>query len=265
MGNLKEIKNFKNFLEISSDKTKKPKAKKGGKKGKSSTKIKYITNKHINTKKNYETYSKCKVRTGLIYLLRNSEKLPMELTLQPIFGRINLNTFNFYLNDMAKTKFYSIKLLDILKLSQNPKLTIHNCFNIILNQIDAKKLLKGPMSICFKNNKKMKDWMKTISEFKECQIDTSNGKKQNKVLIDFGKVNKLIKNPKKVPEKKLYYDNSNKVVVKRSKNAHKEAQVKKLMKKIVSSITTGSIQANSIKRKMKNELKKNRKRAKNMQ
>merc|ERR1712032_1495200 len=109
------------------------------------------------------SYSKCKKRTGLIYLLRNSEKLPKEITLQPIFGRINLSTFNFYLNDMAKSKFYGINLIDILKISQNPKLTIYNCFNLILNQIDSKKLLQGPMSICFKNKTKMQNWMKTIS------------------------------------------------------------------------------------------------------
>lgn len=265
--NENENKNNNNNNKESNSKPKKAKGKKGGKKKgkKSNTKVKYIKNKHIDIKKNYESYKKCFKRTGLIYLLRNSEKLPLELDLQPIFGRINLETFNFYLNDMAKTKFYGIKLIDVLKISQNPKLIVHNCFNIILNQLDSGKLLKGPLTICFKKKQKMQDWMKTISEFKECQIDSSNKNKANGVLVDFGKVNKLIKDPKKKPEKKLYYDNTNKVVRRKTASAHKEAKVRKLMKKIVSSITTGSLQTNQIKRKMKNELKKTRKSAKQMQ
>jgi len=274
--NLKEVKHFKNFMELkvieknysNNKESNTNNAKETGKpkKGKkSNTKVKYIKNKHIDLKKNYESYKKCKKRTGLIYLLRNPEKLPLELNLQPIFGRIDLETFNFYLNDMAKTKFYGVNLIDILKISQNPKLIVHNCFNIILNSVDAGKLLKGPLTLCFKKKTIMDLWMKTISEFKECQIDSSNKTKANGVLVDFGKVNKLIKDPKKKPENKLYYDNTNKVVRRKSANAHKEAQVKKLMKKIVSSITTGSIATNQIKRKMKNELKKTRKAAKQMQ
>lgn len=222
-----------------------------------------LKNPHINLKKNYESYKKCKVKTGLIYLLRHPEKLPLEINLQPIFGKLSIDKFNFYLNDLAKSKFYQINLINILRISYTPILEINNCFNLILNTIDSDKLLKGPLSLCFKSKSKKNEWMKSINEFKECQIDSANGKKENKVLIDFRKVNKLIKDPIIRPEAKLLYDNANKVVIKKRSN-RKEYVIKKMMKKIVSSITNGSIQNRLIKRKMQNQLKKTRKAAKSM-
>jgi len=264
--NLKENNNFKNFIEISSA-SEKPKKKK------TNTKINYIKNEHIDLDKNYESYQKCQTRTGLIYLLRNTDKLPLQLDLQPVFGKIDLVNFNLYLNDMEKSKFYGVNLMDILKISKNPALSIHNCFNIILNHIDNNKLLKGHMTICFKKLTSMTEWMKTISEFKECQIDNENNKKDNRVLVDFAKVNKLIveNDPKQKPiaktkivngrvvvnkgrkENTLYYDNTNTMA---PKNPAKDAKVDKLMKKIVDTITSGAVQTNIIKRKMQNQLKK---------
>ena len=259
------------FIELSSQNlADKPKRKSR----KSNTKINYLSNVHINPDQNYESYKKCTYRTGIIYLLRNSERLPVELNLQPIFAKIDLEFFNFYLNEMEKSKFFQLNLIDILKISQDPKLVLHNCINIILNHIDSNILLKGPMSICFKNKNNMIDWVKTVHNFKECQLDSNNHKKDNKVLIDFRKVNKLMpidsilnsnKNLQEKKENTLFYDNSDKVLRKKNIYTKKEEKVKYLMEKIVSSITSGSIETNLIKRKMINQLKETRNSAKMME
>merc|ERR1712023_579618 len=70
----------------------------------------------------------------------------------------------------------------------------HNCFNIVLNFSEENTLRKEPLTICLKGKRKANDWMRTINEFKECQIDITKGKKDDKVLVDFRKINK-IKNP----------------------------------------------------------------------
>jgi hypothetical protein len=119
--------------------------------------------------------------------------------------------------------------------------------------------MKGPLSICFKNKKKTIEWMQTIKEFKECQVDITNIKKDNKMLMDFGKVNKLMKDKESSlikPELTLMYDNDSKITAKDEPTHRKEIVVNKLMKKIVTSITQGSIQNEVLKRKMKDELKK---------
>ena len=181
---------------------------------------------------------------------------------------------------MEKSKFFQLNLIDILRISQNPKLVIHNCVNIILNQIGSKELLKGPMTICFKNKTNMSDWIKTIHNFKECQLDSNNHLKDNKVLVDFRKVNTLMPNTAKgklngfkgslnniqeKAENKLFYDNADKVLRRNNAGVKKQEKVKYLMEKIVSSITGGSIQTNLIKKKMLNQLKKTRNNSKMMQ
>jgi hypothetical protein len=183
----------------------------------------------------------------------------MELNLQPIFGEINLEKFELFLNDMVKSKFFEINLIDILRISRSPVLVTNNCFNIILNSIDTDKLLKGPLSLCFKSKNIVNDWMRTINEFKECQIDSSNKIRDNKVLVDFHKVNKLIKDPinhnSERDENKLFYDNGDKVHIKKHTYIDKEIVIKQMMNNIVSTITKGSIQSNKVRRKMQNELK----------
>jgi len=236
----------------------------------SNMKVNYLPNENIDLSsiEKFETHKKCNKRTGLVYLLKNSEKLPHELDLLPVYGNLNLDKFKFSLNEQEKSVFFSINLIDILRISQKEILKNQNCFNILLNHVDSQTLLKGPITLCFKSNYTMDSWMKTILEFKQCLYDISNGPKENKVLVDFGKVNKLLKDKNdaaNVNGKDLYYDNTNKAIVKNDATSQKENQIKNIMHKIVQTITTGNIQTNLIKRKMANRLKRTKKAAEELQ
>ena len=62
------------------------------------------------------------------------------------------------------------------------------------NDIIHKSLSKGPISICAKNKKHMNNWITAIQEFKECEISVvKKNNIHNKVLVDFDKVNNLLK------------------------------------------------------------------------
>merc|ERR1712151_1330512 len=136
---------------------------------KPSRKIKFIKNPHLNFNGIKETYKKCKVKSGLIFLMRKKEK--KEISLQPVLAKIDLANLSFYLSNSPKSKFYQINLLNILRISRTKFDEKHNCFNIVLNFSEENTLRKEPLTLCLKGKRKVNDWMRTINEFKECQID----------------------------------------------------------------------------------------------
>jgi hypothetical protein len=143
-----------------------------------------------------------------------------------------------------------------------------NCFDIITNSVQkgVKVLLKGPVMLCANSKKDMKEWIDAILEFKECQIDINNVDNK-KVLIDFTKVNELLKEKNdgcestngsssiKKKIKKLSYENSDKAINVSSSRVSKEIWMKKAMESILQTIKRGNIKRNQVTRTYQNKLK----------
>ncbi len=205
------------------------------------------------------THQKCKVKSGFLKIVRNPSVLPLELQLYKIYVSVNLNSVNLYLDSSgARTLFNSIKLNRIIRLAQQKLLTKNNCFDFIVNDVQHKKqsLDKGLVTLCAKDQSEMRSWINAIGEFKECLIDRNNDVKDNKILVDYNKVNELLKLKfsKSQAETSLYYDNTNKAIRKSPAKVQKEKDVGKAMGTILDTIKRGSMRQNQMQRELNNKL-----------
>jgi hypothetical protein len=210
--------------------------------------------------KDGETYSKCHEKTGYIYLANNvfsSNNLPLQIKVVPIFAILTRRTISFMMGPQEKSMFNQIKLENIQKITQ--RYTNSFCFDIVENNVIENSLAKGPISLCAKNTHHMQNWITAIQEFKECSINiVSMDNMQNKVLIDFEKVNELLKPRSNLQKQKeynpLYYDgdgNGEHPYIKKD-----ETEISKVLKTIVNTIEGANINERQISRTMYSKIQR---------
>ncbi len=217
----------------------------------------------------YVAHQKCKIKSGYLKIVRNPLVLPQELQLYKIFVSLNLNSINLYLDTSgARTLFNSIKLNRIIRLAQQKSLIKHNCFDFVVHDVLHQKqsLDKGQVTLCARNQIEMRSWVNAIGEFKECLVDKNNDIKDNKILVDYNKVNELLKlkSSRYEGEKSLYYDNTNKAIRKSPSNIKKDNDIGKAMGNIFDTIKKGSFMRNKLQREMRSKLDEAKRYAKEM-
>jgi hypothetical protein len=233
-----------------------------------SPKYKIIRNNHIprNLKqlKEGETYNKCNEKTGYVFLpnkIISLKNLPMQIIVIPIYLILTKNSLKFLMGPNEKSMFNEILLENIQKITQIYSNSY--CFDIVENDAIEKTLTKGPISICSRNEVNMKNWITAIQEFKECNIniqnhynDIDNDIMQNKVLIDFEKVNQLLKPQQKlnkIPKEfdPLFYNKEG-----YNKKPNNEIELSKVLNKIVYTIEGENINEKKITRNFSSEILK---------
>lgn len=223
---------------------------------------KYIIMKNLHIPKSLEklkqgeAYKKCFEKTGYIFLAKKilpSKNFPTKIKVIPIFLILTRRTLNFMIGPKEKTMFNTINLDNIQKITQRYSNSF--CFDIVENDIIQKSLSKGPISICAKNKKHMLNWITAIQEFKECGVNVTKNKMHNRVLVDFDKVNALLK-PRKGLSKEflaLFYKNGKSY---KTTNKKGKFDATKIITKITDMINGSEINERQLDRKMSSRIKK---------
>jgi hypothetical protein len=236
--------------------------------------LRKIPNPKIKTQDaRYIKFEKCNKKTGYLNLVKDMSKLPMELGVTPIFASLSLSSFNLFLSaGDDKTLFNTVKLKNILWISQQKMLTGLNCFEVVHGDVlrGAGEFHKQSITLCAKDNFEMQQWIDAVGAFKECQVNVHNIDHNRVVIADFQKVNELLKESQGKgfgigsgsnganPYSSLYYDN-NPTVQKNTQKVQKDTAIKSEISKIVNFIKEGNIQQNKVARKMQNQLKEAKK------
>ena len=221
----------------------------------------------------YIKFEKCNKKSGYLNLVKDMSKLPMELGVTPIFASLSLSSFNLFLSaGDDKTLFNTVKLKNILWISQQRMLTGLNCFELVHGDVmrDSAEFQKQSITLCAKDNFEMQQWIDAVGAFKECQVNVHNIDHNRVVIADFQKVNELLKesqgkgfgigsgNSGPNAYSSLYYDN-NPTIQKNTQKVQKDTAIKSEISKIVNFIKEGNIQQNKVARKMQNQLKEAKK------
>ena len=235
--------------------------------------LKKIVNPKLKTADpRYIRFEKCNKKSGYLSLVKDMTKLPVELGVTPIFASLSLSSFNMFLSPSdSKTLFNTVKLKNILWISQQRMLTGLNCFEIVHGDIaHGSELQKQSITLCASDSIAMQGWIDAVGAFKECQVNVHNIDHNRVVIADFQKVNELLKDSANGkgfgigsgtganPYASLYYDN-NPTIQKNTGKVQKDSAIKSEISKIVNFIKEGNIQQNKVQRKMVNELKQAKK------
>jgi hypothetical protein len=204
----------------------------------------------------------CKYKNGFLHLAKNANKLgetPLSIKTVPVFVSLNMISLNVQMGVSLRTLFSRIKVENILKITK--KFKNANCFEVIEDNIIEESFAKTPIVLCASNSKSLADWVKALQQFKDCIYNIDSGKDGNKseTLIDFNRVNKLLKTPKgkiKVGgvDDALFYDKS--VVTPRRDGGIVETVMKTELGKIVGLLEEGKINEQQKRRTMDEKLNK---------
>jgi len=208
-----------------------------------------------------EKYFRCNEKKGYLYLSRNvfpSLNKPLLIKVVTVYAYLTKGAFTLAMGPEEKSLFYSINLGNILKITQ--RYSNSYCFDMIENSVYQKSLTKGPVTLCSKTQKQMEEWINAIQEFKECNISVyTDPKSQNKVLVDFEKVNQLLKNREKndknTETKKLYYKKESPYIP-NPKRIERENKISKTLNQIIQTIESGNIAQNQVRRRMVSKVKR---------
>lgn len=213
-------------------------------------KIKIIIEKNAqmanNDRKNLEraiSYSKCVHKSGILGLAKTfspNRLNPDAIVIIPMYVTMSPDNLSFFLSPESITLFNHISLSNILKITQTYIGT--SCFDVVINDLNLTSLNKGKVTLCAKDDNHMKDWVEKIEEFKGCQGEQDPLASNKKVLVDFKKVNKLLKDTpraKNTEIKKLFYNATDKVPRKSIRTIQKEQKLKHEISQIKNIITEG--------------------------
>jgi hypothetical protein len=212
--------------------------------------------------KNYMTYSKCNKKTGFLnYIQKRPSEENKEITVYPIYVTLNKYTLSLFYSFDSLKLFKIIKLDSILRVALQYDKTY--CFDIIINEIEDKRLKTGILSLCAKNINEMKNWIRAILEFKECKIMKSKRKSsiphQGRTLIDFNKINTLIKKSKRTTSvSQISYNGNDKVSIRNPMKEEEKRIISKEINKIIHTIHMTKIYKNQLRRKMVSQLRRTR-------
>jgi len=137
------------------------------------TNVTFLINLNLDmkAKATFAKYTKCKEKSGLLYLLKNEDiadkndpsKHSKGITLRPILIVLNEFSFSVQDNQIPQSLIQAIILEKILRVTQTYKGT--TCFDIVE---DKKEL--NPIHLCAENKDEMDEWIVGILEFKECLL-----------------------------------------------------------------------------------------------
>jgi len=207
--------------------------------------------------------SYCKFKKGFLHLVKNSNKLgatPLTIRTVPVYVSLTMYTFNIQMGLAFKTLFNTVKVKNILKITK--KFKNANCFEIVEDNVVEKTLAKSPITLCAGNTKIMMQWVKALQEFKDCLYNVSSKNTGSRTLMDFNRINTLIKVAHVTPKAKipkafnpLVYENGPSVNKKTKKAAKDEYVMKRQLAKIVGLLERGRINKQKLTRKMNTKLK----------
>lgn len=206
--------------------------------------------------------SYCKFKKGFLHLVKNASKLgPAPLTIKtvPVYVNLNMYTLSLQMGLSLRTQFDTIKVRNILKVTK--KFRNANCFEIIEDKVIEKTLAKSPIVLCAGNPKILFDWVKALQEFKDCLYNTSSKNDGSRTLMDFNRINTLIKVAHPPAGKKpkaynpLYYNAGPPVAKKKKSTAKAEYIMKKQLAGIVGLLERGQINKQKLTRKMNTKLR----------
>lgn len=233
--------------------------------------VKLIANKELlKFSKGIEKYAKCQKKTGILNLIKGQSQLPFVLNLLPTYIHLGLSTFNIYKTTNSKTLISTIKIVDIERVNQRKILTKFNCFDLVLaDNVNLRLKDDDLITLCAKNRTEMQNWIHTILEFKECQVNVRSLNNADQVMLDYKKVDELLKQHASgnssrsmiPPEKKimdLRYDSSN-AYKKPPEVIFRQAKVRRIVENIMNSMKKGNIRNDKVQRELRDKLKRARK------
>ncbi len=211
----------------------------------------------------YVTYSKCKRKTGFLNYLQNRPTIKNnEITIYPIYVTLNQYTLSLFYSYESTTLFKIVKLNSILRVALQYDKTY--CFDIIINEVEEKRLKTGPLSLCANNINEMKEWIRAILEFKECKIIKnrrhSSIPHQGKTLIDFNKINTLIKkNDKRTTSVNQITYNGNESIIQNNPEKEKQRKIiSQQIDKIIHTLHMTKIYKNQLRRRLVSQFRRTR-------
>jgi hypothetical protein len=140
--------------------------------------------------------SYCQHKRGFLHLVKNSSKLgisPLSIRTIPVYVVLRDDMLNIQMGLSYRTLFSSVKVENILKITKRFKNA--NCFEIIEDAVEEQTLTKSPITLCSGNANIMMEWVGALQEFKDClyNVSSKNQGKGDKTLLDFNRINTLIK------------------------------------------------------------------------
>ena len=179
-------------------------------------------NTKMRNKEMFQKHAKCKILSGLLYLLtKGSVPDPFDptvykkgITLKPVYILLTEESFSIQENQL-KNSLNSVSLERITRVTQEYLGT--TCFDIIVEK-------KEPIQLCAESKFEMDDWIIGILEFKECLLKgnfelidaNANAFSKTKLVTDkpierkstgYNLVERPVK-PIEIPDS-LYYNNNN--------------------------------------------------------
>ena len=248
--------------------------------------IKKVDNKELKQaqakKKKISIYKKCDTKTGVINQIVKKDSKKRELTLQPVYYQLNAQSFNLY--DTMGNKAQLISVLNIDKVVR--LLEIYpgtHCITFVVRMENKKEI--EALTVCADNVKEMNNFSQSITEFKECDIHVMSSEVNEQVLMDFSRVNQLLKPIEKtvpptlkkiiaaIPGAKasprlpkvagqeqkdlldgMYYDNSQKTIRKKPQAVLRTQQMKKHVKSIITEIQMGNLAQKKLQREYQGKI-----------
>jgi hypothetical protein len=136
------------------------------------TNTKFLQNDYldIEMKDTYQSYTKCKVKTGLLYNIKVSDykepstgEVTKMIYAKPCLTSISENSFMIQENQTPQSLIQALMLEKIIRVTQTYKGT--NCFDVVEEKKETQ-----PIQLCAESKEEMDQWIMGILEFKECLL-----------------------------------------------------------------------------------------------
>ncbi len=230
-------------------------------------------------------FSKCNIKTGILNYLSSKNEAQRELTFQPVFVQLNKVSLNLYDSFNTGSSLMATINLDrlarIIEIYQGT-----HCLTFVM-KLENNAEQEG-ITVCPNNLVEKEEWLNSITEFKECDIQVEKGEINEKVLLDFSKINylltlknktdsnsallgeKMSRNSRLLGGKRysgpfgsassqeaqeeemfgLYYDNTNKVLRTKPSTLIQNTEMRREVKGILEEIQLGNLAQKQIQRQM---------------
>jgi hypothetical protein len=238
-----------------------------------------------------------KIKQGIVNFVIDTDEKKNVLIANPVNLRITVRKIEIFTTENENSLYYHSTLDDVSKITQTYKGT--NCFDVVINR-DNKKVAslieKDRLVLCGID---YRDWISSINELKRESVKilpnndvkyvTKQGMKDilkihknSKIVADFNKVNRVVKNksrPLSISQSYklsnneeisddligLYYDNTCNAIIESPINDSEDKQMTNEISKIYEVLSKGHIAQQQANRKFKDKLDAVRKESKLLQ
>lgn len=220
-----------------------------------------IKNEDINKKK-FNTYHKCDVKSGVVNQIVSKDEKKREMIMQPIYYQLNTISLNFY-----DTMGNSAQLLATMPIEKVTRLlqiySGTHCITFILKSETGRE--KEGLTVCPDSEKDKEEWIRVVTDFKECDINVHQSERNEEVILDFTKVNYLLSQNKtdspQIQEKKeeeilngMWYDNSQKIIRKPPGAIIRTSAMKKEMTNIIAELKKSNLAQQKLQREYQGKI-----------